>query len=102
MIAVEVVFWMAFNLMAFSYLLYPMLLNMLSARKKDHDNCFAKEEELPRVSIVMAVYNEEKVIREKLESVFKTNYPLNKIEFLIGSDNSSDNTNKIIQEYARQ
>jgi cellulose synthase/poly-beta-1,6-N-acetylglucosamine synthase-like glycosyltransferase len=102
MIAVEVAFWMAFNLMAFSYLLYPMLLNLLSARKKDHDNCFTKEEELPRVSIVMAVYNEEKVIREKLESVFKTQYSLNKIQFLIGSDNSSDNTNKIIQEFAQQ
>jgi cellulose synthase/poly-beta-1,6-N-acetylglucosamine synthase-like glycosyltransferase len=48
----------------------------------------------------MAVYNEEKVIREKIKSVLQTRYPSNKIEFLIGSDNSTDSTNAIIQEYA--
>ncbi len=50
----------------------------------------------------MAAHDEEKVIKEKIESVFKTNYPLEKIEFIIGSDNSKDNTNAIIKEFQKQ
>jgi cellulose synthase/poly-beta-1,6-N-acetylglucosamine synthase-like glycosyltransferase len=100
MVVVEVIFWLAFNSLAFSYIVYPFLLTILALNKKQNTNCFSKNDELPHVSILMAVYNEEKVIREKLDSVFKTNYPLDKIEFLIGSDNSSDRTNEIIKEYA--
>ena len=44
----------------------------------------------------MAAYNEEKVIEAKIRSVFANNYPQELIEFLIGSDNSSDNTNQIL------
>ena len=48
----------------------------------------------------MSAYNEQKVIREKLDSVFDTDYPLDKLHFYIGSDNSSDQTNAIIEQYA--
>ena len=40
------------------------------------------------VSILMSVYNEEKVIAEKLESIINSDYPINKLEILIGSDGS--------------
>jgi len=102
MIAVEIIFWMAFNLMVYSYLIYPFICLLLAARKKQNENCYTETDSLPGISIVMAVFNEQKVIQEKLESVFKTSYPLDKIEFLIGSDNSTDKTNDIIAEYARQ
>ena len=49
---------------------------------------------------MMAVYNEEPVLEEKLNSIFENDYPLDKIQILIGSDNSTDNTNQILQKYA--
>jgi cellulose synthase/poly-beta-1,6-N-acetylglucosamine synthase-like glycosyltransferase len=55
--------------------------------------------ELPTISILLAVFNEEKVIEEKLKSTFNTNYPIDKIEFFIGSDASNDKTDEIIKKY---
>jgi len=49
----------------------------------------------------MAVYNEEKVIHQKMESIFSTNYPLKKIKLLIGSDGSTDNTNHLVKTHLK-
>lgn len=75
---------------------------MLAKLKKDNQVVFNETTEYPNISILMAAHNEEKVIKEKIDSVFKTNYPLEKIEFIIGSDNSTDNTNTIIKEFQKQ
>lgn len=57
---------------------------------------------LPKVSIIIAAHNEELVISDKLTSIIKGDYPLDKIEILIGSDNSTDNTNAILSEWAEK
>lgn len=64
--------------------------------KKKEYKSFTVEDELPKLSVLLSVYNEESVIAAKIESVFNTKYPREKIEFLIGSDNSDDKTNEII------
>ena len=76
-------------------------MKFLARFKKPNTTTFSLlDPELPYVTILLAVYNEEKVIRKKIESTFETGYPKNKIRLLIGSDNSTDETEKIIQEYA--
>jgi glycosyltransferase involved in cell wall biosynthesis len=50
----------------------------------------------------MAVHNEETVIVEKLKSLLTQNYPSGRLHFYLGSDNSNDQTNVIIQEVANQ
>ncbi|MFW5658177.1 MAG: glycosyltransferase [Bacteroidota bacterium] len=57
---------------------------------------YSDNKELPSISIIMSAFNEEAVVEEKITSVYHTSYPLSKIEFLIGSDASLDNTNQII------
>jgi cellulose synthase/poly-beta-1,6-N-acetylglucosamine synthase-like glycosyltransferase len=47
------------------------------------------------------VYNERKIIEQKITSVLKTEYPIDKIEFLIGSDASDDGTDEIINNIAK-
>lgn len=54
--------------------------------------------EWPSVTIVFSVFNEEKVIKRKLESMLNSDYPKNKLFFLIGSDNSTDQTHQIIED----
>jgi cellulose synthase/poly-beta-1,6-N-acetylglucosamine synthase-like glycosyltransferase len=44
----------------------------------------------------MAAYNEEAVIGSKIDSVFHTDYPLDRLELLVGSDCSTDATNTIV------
>ncbi len=96
-----IVFWFSVGLMFHSYALYPVLLRLFATGKKQNDVTYTlTDTELPDVYVVFAVYNEERVIREKLESLFNTNYPPAKLKVYIGSDNSSDATNGIIQEFA--
>ncbi len=86
-----------------SYFLYPLLLKWLTRNKQANDFVYPlATEKLPYVYILMAVYNEEKVIATKIHSLYNTTYPLDKIKVLIGSDNSTDKTNQIITELQSQ
>ena len=94
-------FWFCVLAMFHSYILYPLLLKLFSFGKKENETVFTSEDvQLPHVFVVLSVFNEEKVIREKLESIFNTSYPLNKLKVFIGSDNSTDKTNSIVSEFA--
>jgi cellulose synthase/poly-beta-1,6-N-acetylglucosamine synthase-like glycosyltransferase len=65
-------------------------------------NDYQSINEWPEVTIVFSVFNEEKVIRRKLESILKSDYPKDKLKVLIGSDNSTDQTHQIIEEFVTQ
>ncbi len=82
-----------------SYLFYPFLLKKLTTNKKNNKYIYTIEEDLPHLYILLAAYNEEQVIGEKLKSIFDTNYPLDHITLLIGSDNSTDQTEAIVQTF---
>jgi cellulose synthase/poly-beta-1,6-N-acetylglucosamine synthase-like glycosyltransferase len=56
----------------------------------------------PRVSILISAYNEEKVIRHRVENIAAQDYDLTKVEVIIGSDNSSDATNDILSKLAKE
>ena len=79
-----------------------MLLRYLAAGKSNPTTVFRNTETLPYLFIIMAVYNEEKVIDKKLQSIFETSYPTDRFQVLIGSDNSNDNTHKIIESYQKK
>lgn len=95
----QILFWFSVLMIFHSYVFFPFLVKFL-AKGKTFDYPELSEDELPQMSILVSAFNEEAVIAEKIESVFKSNYPLDKFELLIGSDNSDDNTNEIIQSYA--
>ncbi|MDZ7846159.1 MAG: glycosyltransferase [Owenweeksia sp.] len=48
--------------------------------------------------MIFAAFNEESVIRQKIEASLKTDYPAGKLSLCIGSDASSDRTDGIIKE----
>ena len=98
-----IVFGLSLISLVHTYILFPLILDLLSKGKKPLKTFYPDSDpELPSVSILLAVYNEEKVIENKIQSTFKTTYPLDKIEFLIGSDASTDETNAIINRYRLQ
>lgn len=100
MIIATLLFWSSLVGIAHTYLLYPIILKLATIRKKGNALFFSENDnELPSVSIVMAAYNEERVITAKIESIFETKYPLDKITLYIGSDNSTDATGDIVARY---
>lgn len=97
----EIIFWISLLCLLHTYIFFPLILQILAGKKKQNRFVYKDEAELPYVSILLAAYNEEKVIEQKIRSTFKTGYPLHKIEFLIGSDASTDLTNEIIEKYQK-
>lgn len=99
MIVFEIILFIAIFLILHSYVLFPIILKLLAKNKSQNDIVYDLNDDLPDVSILLAVYNEELVIDEKIISTFKTNYPVDKIKLIIGSDASTDRTNEIIKSY---
>lgn len=94
-----VVFLFSYFCIFHSYVLFPFVLKIISKNKKQNELTYSRTDDLPNITILLAVYNEEQVIAQKIESTFRTNYPVEKIKFIIGSDASTDNTNSIIESY---
>lgn len=100
MIVFEILFWIGVIGTFHSYVSFPVILSLLAKGKKQNEQIYLPGDEgLPEVSILLAVFNEQQVIEEKIRSTFDTDYPLHKIRFYIGSDASTDDTNAIIEKY---
>ncbi len=55
---------------------------------------------LPRITIVIPTFNEEGIIRKKLENTLETDYPAGKIDIIV-IDCSTDNTPDIVTEFVK-
>ena len=86
----------------FSYVIFPWYMKLSAMNIVRVKNNYSEITEWPPVTIVFSVFNEEKVIRRKLESILNSDYPKDKLNILIGSDNSTDQTHQIIEEFAAQ
>ncbi|MEM3055216.1 MAG: glycosyltransferase family 2 protein [Candidatus Bathyarchaeia archaeon] len=70
--------------------------------KKGKEESSMDVEELPMVSILVPVKDEEKVVDRLLKALLRLDYPSEKMEIIIVEGNSTDNTVGICQEYARR
>ncbi len=95
----EIIFWVSVLLILHTYLFYPLILSILVLGRKKNDQLYSFDKELPFVSVVISAYNEENVIAGKIESIYKSSFPENSFEVLIGSDASDDRTVEIIRSF---
>ncbi len=93
-------FWITLFLVAYTYFLFPITIMLLAKNKHLNKNVFKSEDEISSVSILIAAYNEQFIIKEKIISIINSDFPTDKIEIIIVSDCSTDNTNQIISELA--
>jgi len=98
LVMIEFFFWAPVILLLHSYVLFPILIGIWSRKKTDNKEVYNADEKLPFVSVIISVYNEEKVIRHRITNIFNTMYPSGKLELLVGSDGSTDNTNVILKQ----
>ena len=94
---IKIIFWISALLIMQTYIFYPLLLLLLDKVFKTPSNSKAQSY-TPEISVLMAVYNEEAIIRKKIESLFSSEYPGGKMEVLVGSDSSDDSTIHILTE----
>jgi len=97
-----IIFWVSVGLVIYTYIIYAPVLYLLTrilGTRQIKGSQFEDSDYLPTVSMVIAAYNEEKVIGEKMENCMTINYPKDKLEIIVGSDGSSDKTNEIVKSY---
>ena len=92
----ETLFWCAIGFIAYAYAGYPVALMLISFVRK---RPVKKKSITPSVSIVIAAYNEEKAIRQKLENTLSLKYPRENLEIVVASDCSSDQTDAIVKSF---
>lgn len=100
-ILLQAILLLCFFFLFHTYWLYPRIMKRLAGELQGEALPFPTVSP-PFVSVLMAVYNEEKVIGEKMETLLEQVYPKEQIQFFIGSDHSTDQTNDILQNYAVQ
>jgi cellulose synthase/poly-beta-1,6-N-acetylglucosamine synthase-like glycosyltransferase len=98
----KILFWLCILSLVHSYVFYPLIVKLLSKGKNNNNLIFAKQDQLPMVSVIMSVYNEEQVIEKKMESLLELNYPKARLKIYVGSDCSDDDTNPKMEYYKRQ
>ena len=99
---VQLLFWITVLLILHTYVFFPLILKLAAGRKTPNQIVYDRQgEDLPEVAIVMAVHNEQDVIAKKIQTVFASDYPIEKISFYIGSDNTGDATDAIVRDYQR-
>ena len=103
--AADKIFLISAIILAWTYLLYPAMVLTLAAVRKRRKTVTDKQQpgstaSLPAVSVIMSVFNEEKVISEKIRSMLISDYPPELTEIIIGSDASTDGTDEIVMKFA--
>ncbi|WP_209438254.1 glycosyltransferase [Natronococcus sp. JC468] len=85
-------------LLVHSYFLYPATLALLAQLISTPDS--TGSDTLPSVALVIAAYNEEEIIAEKIENSLALEYPADRLSIVVFSDASSDRTDEIVRSYA--
>ncbi len=97
MLVLKIIWWMAVFIIFWAMIGYPVSLVLLyKLFKKQNIKDITYE---PTVTIMVVAHNEEKVIAEKLQNLLDTDYPADKLEFLVASDFSTDRTDEIVEEF---
>lgn len=78
---------------------YPLLMAIVAITSKPQKKDYTYT---PFVSILVATYNEEKVIERRIKNLFKINYPNDKYEILVVDSGSTDRTAKIVEKFIGQ
>src|SRR5512136_2808103 len=87
-------FGVSVSLGVYTYIGYPLAMWTLARIRTTRREAQAAGS-LPHVSLIIAAYNEQEVIEDKIRNSLALDYPPDKLEILIGSDGSTDRTVEI-------
>ncbi|MCO5935155.1 glycosyltransferase family 2 protein [Mucilaginibacter sp. RB4R14] len=92
--------WISLFIVAYTFLGYGFLLYFIIKIKRAFIGKpvlpIVNDEELPTCTLVVAAYNEEHFISQKIANSLQLNYPEGKLKFVFVTDGSSDRTAGII------
>lgn len=92
------VFWISAAVIAYTYIGYALWLRLRLLWTRD---AVLRGPVTPSISIVMVVRNEEQNLERKIQNLLSLDYPVDQCQIVVVSDGSTDRTEAILREYAR-
>jgi glycosyltransferase involved in cell wall biosynthesis len=94
---VAIVFWLSAGLVLYAHAGYPVLLGLLAWVRQRMPGSHRRprpprDDELPKVSVIIAAYAEQDVIAERVGNIRALDYPRRLIELIVACDGSVDET----------
>lgn len=93
----KIIFWLSIFLIFWANIGYPASMIFLDKIIKKTNEKLTDYE--PTVTVMVVAHNEEGVIADKLMNLLQLDYPKDKLNILVTSDNSTDRTNEIVNEF---
>ena len=99
----QTTFWISLLIIIYTFIGYGLILYLLVILRRlfkgKRQIPVLKDEEFPNCTLVIAAYNEESIILEKIQNTLSLNYPEGKLEILFITDGSTDKTPKILKQF---
>jgi poly-beta-1,6-N-acetyl-D-glucosamine synthase len=93
----ELIFWASLLAIVYTYLGYPLLLGALARLRPPTAEY---QPSTPFVTLLIAAFNEQDTIAAKIDNSLGLDYPADRLEIVIASDGSTDDTAEIVKSYA--
>lgn len=99
----EILFWASAFVVFYTYIGYGFLLYFLVKIKEYFHKPFSRPKpidvDLPELTLLIAAYNEEAVVDEKMRNCLELDYPADKLHILWITDGSNDHTNEYLSRW---
>lgn len=102
--SVKLIFWICLFLVFYTYIGYGLLLYVLLLLKRTFGRkppvlTLPADDQLPAVTLMICAFNEEEVIKEKMENIRQIDYPRDKFCVMWVTDGSTDRSNQLLSAY---
>jgi biofilm PGA synthesis N-glycosyltransferase PgaC len=96
----ELLFWISISIVLYTFLGYGVVITALAAlKKKKAAYPILEDEDLPEVSLLIAAYNEEEILLDKIRNSLESDYPKEKLIITFITDGTSDGSFKLLSKY---
>ena len=104
MLTLKILFWATLLIVFYTYIGYGILLYIIIRLKRllkgaPLQQAMPVDEELPTMTLMICAYNEEDVVKEKMENTLALDYPKDKFRIMWVTDGSNDRTNELLKAY---
>ena len=93
----QILFWISVFTLFYAYVAYPILLKLFAREKPTISTpgiC-----NFPPLTILIAAYNEEQCIEQKIQNCLSLHYPAELLKVMVVDDGSEDRTASLVQQY---
>lgn len=93
---IGLVFWAAVTLVVYTYAGYPLIITLLGRLRSEP----VYGESTPKVTLIVAAFNEAAVIGDQLRRIAALEYPSDLLQVIVAADGSDDATAEIARSFA--